>query len=205
MTTHTDKALETLRLMGTTPEQWRLADIKWVMEERVVKGEVNCPDCHGRKRVVKDAAGNIMPRPVEVAYGNEGWHASHEAVRAYDLEARKQGGQRGNCERCRVHNPRARAHGYSMGKVPGLVKKMVEVGYPIWPEGVVKDSRFALTKAGYYHCQLCNKKVVKSGMVAVHTVGAGKHEHGMYVGEDCARKFLELDRKLKDDQMMEVE
>lgn len=142
MTTHSDKALTTITAMGTTPDQWRHAEIEWTREMRTVIGDVPCPLC------------------------KTGFLSTTN-----------------RCLRC-LFTGTGRKRGYSLGTVKGPVQKMVMVGRPKWPQGVKFDSRF---HSGC-HCGLCNKSINK--FVPVVAVDAAGVAHGMWVGEDCARKFL---------------
>lgn len=199
--THSDKAMATFQAMGTLPGQWRLADIRWVTERRMVPGEVSCPDCDGWKLSLKDAAGKPVPCPKPLPYGHADHYKAEGARRNWVHEARKADGgigSRGTCDRCRCRNSRARMYGYSTGKVEAMVEREVMVGYPVWPEGTVFDSRFR-----HSDCELCGKSIPSGERVPVHTTGCAP-EHGMLVGTDCARKFLNVTLKLKDDQMVET-
>lgn len=104
----------------------------------------------------------------------------------------------GNCPRCGVLK---RGWGIiPQGKVKGRVLAKVKVGYPRFPPGTRFDSRFF----GGLHCNLCNKLVLKSRRVPVHAIGRDGVKHGMFVGEDCARKFLDVKIKRDDDSIMET-
>lgn len=48
---HSDKALETLALQGTTGDDWFHPEVKWVEEERLTTLREKCPDCRGWRRV----------------------------------------------------------------------------------------------------------------------------------------------------------
>lgn len=181
MSAHSDKALKTMELMGTTADRWAVPEIRWVKEERMVPGYVTCPTCNGTKWVKYDAAGKALPVPK--ATGGFGCPRD-----TYYREARKEagGGYHGNCKTCRNTNPRARAYGCSEGTIKGEVLALVMVGYPQWTAGVRFDSRFR----GGMSCGLCNKTVLKSNLVPVEATGADGRVHGMWVGSDCAKKFL---------------
>src|SRR6266404_1745100 len=45
--THSEKALETLRQMGTGPQNWAMTRIVWKKEFRPVPAKVRCPECQG--------------------------------------------------------------------------------------------------------------------------------------------------------------
>ncbi len=195
MATHSEKALKTLELMDSAPEAWKQADVKFVKELCKVPGEVTCPDCLGGKVIARDEAGNIIRPPQTGDFpGKFGqsydYYAWHEAHRAYQKLAESQGaprGGRGNCQKCRCTNPRARLYGWSIGKVQGMVEQMMWVGYIQWPAGIKFQSRFQ----GGRHCALCNKFIYASDMVpAVGSRRSDGQALGMWVGADCAKKFL---------------
>lgn len=70
-----------------------------------------------------------------------------------------------------------------------------------FPAGVRFDSRFG----DGMHCALCNKLIMKSGRVPVHATHPIRVTHGMFVGEDCPKKFLDVKLKRDDDSIMETE
>lgn len=200
-TPHSAKALATLAIMNTVPSQWHLTPIRWVEEEREVMGMVRCPTCHGHK-FVRFVDGNVMPPPPEPDSHESHYSPKNDALRNYESrakqEARASNQPHGNCPRCVV-----RKGGWGMlpqGKIKGLVRAKVMVGYPQFPAGTRFDSRFA----GGQHCNLCNKSILKSGRVPVHAVGSDGITHGMFVGEDCAKKFLDVKLKREEDSIMET-
>ncbi len=102
------------------------------------------------------------------------------AVRVICPDCRGFGNVPDSKERC------TRCGGGWAKKVTVMVKRMVHVGTPQWPVGTKFDARF---NAGC-HCHLCNKVVLKTGKVPVVGTGADGVVHGMWVGCDCAKKFL---------------
>lgn len=189
-TPHSAKALATLEIMGTEPSQWGLTPIDWVEEERDVPGEVTCPTCRGRK-FVRIEDDRVAPAPSSESPESSAYHAAarRDSIRAGRLH--------GNCPTCA-----RRKRGWGMiprGKVEGIVRARVMVGYPRFPAGTRFDSRFR----GGLHCNLCNKTILKSGRVPVHAVGDDGVVHGMFVGEDCAQKFLGVRIRRDDDSIME--
>jgi hypothetical protein len=84
----------------------------------------------------------------------------------------------------------------------GLVLKTVtverEVGVVQWAAGTKFDSRFG----GGYHCSLCSKAIPSGRFVPVTGRGADGVVHGMWVGEDCAKKFFGV-KNFKKDQVVE--
>lgn len=190
MTKHSDKALTTLTQLGTTPDAWTLTEIDWVEEEREVPGLVRCPECDGSKWTRYDVDGKAIPVPALNS------HDRFEYTNAARRESRANGGTLyGSCRRCR--GTRGSMRGYPTGKVAGLVMALVMVGYPRWPVGTAFGSRFARGMS----CHLCGKTILKSGRVPVNTDGAAPQ--GMWVGEDCARKFLSVKIKRADRSVME--
>ncbi len=63
----------------------------------------------------------------------------------------------------------------------------IRTGYAMWPEGTRFDSRFA-----HHDCMVCGKPHIKSGLVPVmgKDITDEEHWHGMWVGQDCAKKFM---------------
>jgi hypothetical protein len=185
-------------MMRTAPAQWQLTPIDWIEEEREVPGLVRCPTCRGQKFVRFEGGGGrgedsqVIPPPPSnsqdsFVYTNDARREAHQANRPY-----------GNCPTCGV-----RKGGWGVipqGKVKGMVRAKVMVGYPRFPSGTRFDSRFA----GGLHCHLCNKIVLKSRRVPVHATDDGGVTHGMFVGEDCARKFLDVKLKRGADSIMET-
>lgn len=189
-TAHSAKALTTLARMRTAPDQWGITPIDWVEEEREVAGLVPCPTCHGRKFVLL-VDGQVVPRP-----GNTPDSFSYD--KDASRESRRSGKFYGNCPTCGVQK---RGWGIiPQGKVKGRVTSRVMVGYPRFPPGTVFDSQYA---AGM-RCHLCNKTILKSNRVPVHAVDDAGVTHGMFVGEDCARKFLGVRLARESDSIMEA-
>jgi hypothetical protein len=189
---HSAKALATLAIMNTTPGQWQLTPIDWVEEEREVPGLVRCPTCHGHK-FVRIVDGHVIPPPPHSA----GHSVNFDYENAARHDAQKANKNYGNCPTCGK-----RKGGWGdipQGKIKGMVRAKVMVGYPRFPPGTRFDSRFA----GGLHCNLCNKLVMKSGRVPVHATGVDGVTHGMFVGEDCAKKFLDVKLKRDKDSIME--
>lgn len=198
---HSDKALETLRQMGTQPGEWHLTPIEWVEEEREVPGDVRCPECDGGKWVVYDENGDAGTVP-KLVTGTGDYSARIESQRArddYQRQARRSspGSHYGNCRRCRGTRP-GRFYNIPKGTVRGRVLAKVMVGYPIFPAGARFDSRFS---DNGNCCELCDKLIQKSGRVPVNT--DGNPAHAMWVGEDCARKFLDVKIKRAANAVME--
>jgi hypothetical protein len=193
-TAHSAKALSTLAGMQTAPSQWQLTPIEWVEEEREVSGLVTCPTCRGEKFVrVKD--GRVVPPPPRSSQDHLDYLDYQNAARR---DAHAAGMRYGNCPTCAT-----RKRGWGMipqGKVKGLVRERVMVGYPRFPPGTRFDGRFG----GGLHCHLCNKLIMRSHRVPVHAIGDDGVAHGMFIGEDCARKFLGVRFSRQKDSIMEA-
>jgi cytochrome c1 len=188
MTTHSNKALQTLSQMGVAATALKLTPIKWAKELRTVQGEIDCPSCKGLKNVRFDTTGAVIPAPErETTYVYPSPRGEYEKQaraeqHAADRAAGRQGSFMGNCPTCRVTNRRARMYGYPTGRVPGLVQREVMVGYPQFPAGAALDSRFGTG----CNCHLCGKLIPSGRFVPVDDRAA----HALWVGEDCARKIL---------------
>lgn len=223
--THSDKGLETLTLMNTTPEQWALTPIKWVAEQRLVLVERVCPTCDGLRGILK-VDGEILPVPPQAAYpqyveydetdkeaearvcaawevGHENYRLAREWREAYEAEVKATGAcknfsSNGNCPTC------LKTKGWCRGKALVLAEQTVMVGYPQWLPGARFDSRFGANDKGWYCCGLCNKTIKKSHLVPVQAPGAPEKAHAMWVGEDCAKKIFRLSLKKKKDQYLAI-
>lgn len=193
---HSAKALETLRLMDTKPEDWQLTPIKWVREKRMAPALVKCPVCNGNRYVCKDAEGNVIPPPALVGPRS---YEEEQAFWRYLRDAKAQArGDGGNCTNCIRRNRWGGT--FSSGSVQGLAEAEILVGYPQFPDGIKFDSRF---HSGC-NCNLCNKLVLKSNLVPVHGKGSDGTLHGMWVGVDCARKFLKITLKREKNAIIET-
>ena len=186
---HSDKALDTIRQMGTEPEQWVLCPIEWTKELAWVEGKVRCPDCRGNKYVRYDEAGKLVPRPAEILERSDPEYYHRDAeLRTWDhkvrWDAREAGHKFGNCKRCMKEK---RGWGFlPTGEIPGMVQRTVDVGRILWPPGCSFDSRFKSNM----NCGLCNKLIMKSHQIPVIAKDASGQWHGMQVGSDCVKKFL---------------
>jgi len=74
----------------------------------------------------------------------------------------------------------------SMGTVLGVQEREVWVGKVLWPPETKFDSRFQRGSA----CGLCGRAITKTSRVPVVGKDFAGDVHGMWVGEDCARRFL---------------
>lgn len=189
MSAHSDKALKTIAAMGTTPEAWKLAPIKFVWEKHWIPGMVRCPDCLGGRYVKLDAAGAVIPPPDPKERGRGPAfttpHAAYvEEARNLHRAAHPDDRRRGNCSRCRS-TKRGWGYGDSTGEVPGMVEVEGWVGHVQWPKDTAFDSRFA-----HNDCNLCAKRIPSREFVPVLGVDATGQAHGMWVGRDCGRRFF---------------
>lgn len=218
---HSEKGLKTLEVMGTTADDWGLTPIKWVWEMIVAPVEKVCPSCHGRGQTNSYPDGKVFDyQKVTKALKKK---AKSSYVGHYELEdyKKKNGVKYGRCPKC----PQKKTRNWGpidvgTGKVIVWEKVKMLVGYPIWPKGCLFDSRFHEAKyyrqgktAGKYGeasvhsvCELCSKSIYGRWSFLVPVNGKGKDgkTHGMYVGEDCAHKFLGLELVLDLKQLEEV-
>lgn len=195
---HSEKGLETLRQMGTTPEDWTFADIEWVKEKRLVPTKVSCPTCHHTGQANFRPSGELA-RPYEEVepqptfdYTNPEEERVCRARYQEWLERKRAYGKENVRGRCPTCPTRRNWPSYGTGEVDGVVEAEVMVGYIKWPKGTRFDSRFGCQWRGFRTavCELCSKSVKSLRMVPVvsHTDPA----HGMWVGADCARKFFDI-------------
>lgn len=83
-------------------------------------------------------------------------------------------------------------------KITRTRNRLVWVGTPQWARGTKFDSRFGFTAR--FNCELCSKTIKNpfSGLVPVTGTDSEGRYHGMYVGADCARKFMGIKNYKKD-------
>lgn len=195
MTTHSDKAKETLRLLDCASSTWRFVEYRWVKEEREVLEEQQCPTCKGDRAVIPGT-----PIPAYPDYLNDKgsvYKEKLEAYTAYNAKIREivpNCWAAGNCPTC--IRKKFRCTGRALVKV----KRIVTVGYPIWPQGTRFDSRFQ----GGCTCGLCGKTVLKSRLVPLLAEDSKGVTHAIFAGIDCTQKILGLNFKLKKDQQIEL-
>jgi hypothetical protein len=215
--THSDKGKKTMELMGTVPEDWGLTPIKWVYEMRLAPVLEDCETCDGRGSTYTYPDGKVFGGEEEVRKALKkpksayiGYLAIDDYKKKHDIEYRR-------CPSC----PRKESRSWGpldvgTGKV--IVWKDVEVlvGYPQWVKGTLFDSRFHEAKysrtgkaAGidggervHSVCELCSKSIygIWSNLIPVNGRGKDGKVHGMYVGEDCAKKFLGITLVLSKEQ-----
>lgn len=230
---HSDKALETLRLMNSKPEDWHIAEIEWKQEMRTVPTRVVCETCGGRGRALVNGSGEAITRAQAHERAKEAARASVErdfptefaAMLAYReqngdvdyldgyavvslVETRiygrtktenyltENGFRETTCPTC---PPKRKYPSYGTGEVIRPVRRLVWIGRILWAEGTKFKSRFGYGAARSNHqCALCAKGINKSGRVPVQGFAADGTPLGMFVGEDCARKFLDVESFKKD-------
>ncbi len=98
--------------------------------------------------------------------------------------------ERGNstpltCPTCT--SERSKFRGWGSGKMLAYKLAKVMIGYIQWPAGVRFNSRFGTN--GRNCCELCSKTVKRSNLVPVAT---DKGNQAMWIGQDCASKFLNV-------------
>lgn len=183
MEKHSEKGLNTITQMGTVPSDWAFVEMKWVMELRKVPTKCKCPECFGtayhwvRGTEEMSYAENQKQAKAAGVYMASFYQVDHFAL---DKGFKKAYG----CRHCRMS-----------GKVWMAVERMVEVGYPQWHSETLFDSRFR-----YAGCELCGKQVLKSNLYPVTAKGSDGRIHGMWVGMDCAKKFMGLKNFKKDEE-----
>lgn len=202
---HGRRALETFRQVGTEPTDWFHPAVNWVQEERLMMVPVDCPDCQGEKFVRHGPDGAVVPMPEKAHYGQPGYYEASKARSDYHAAARAETtsaerlsswSSRGNCSRCL-----GRKHGElrSTGVVLGLRMRTIWIGYVVWPDGATIQNRFGLrgTRSDA-QCALCGKGI-PSGILVPLAHDRGGINLGMWVGADCAKKFVRV-AELKPDQ-----
>ncbi len=213
---HSDKALKTIELMNTKPDDWGLVEIKWKQEMRYVPVQVKCPSCHGSGSCYLRKNGEV----------HDFWKDSKGNRRATlgfserETDMKKYKLTKGRCPECPPSRGTWASESRGSGQVTRWEKRKVWVGYPQWHKKTLFDSRFegafyedkrweTASKSGktlQCVCQLCSKSItgVFSGLVPVTGKGADGKIHGMWVGEDCARKFFGVKNFKKKDHVLDV-
>lgn len=208
MTTHSDKARATLAAMNTQASDWHMAEIVWRKELRRVPTKIKCRSCKGTGRAFlrrSDSAYICAPydscahvKAFLKTKGDPRAEASYFSTTPADRRAwlEAEGIGEAQCPTCPA---RRKWNGYGTGEVIALVEREVEVGYIQWPDGCRFDSRYQYSDGrSLTHCALCSKGINQSGRVPVVGQDATGQWHGMFVGEDCARKFMSFERFKKD-------
>ena len=196
MEKHSEKGLNTITRMNTVPADWAFVEIVWKEELRTVPTKCTCPHCFGTTHGWENWKGakcyaeakkmTLLENKIlaKAAGVNE---SSFFQVEDF---ATGKGFKRGSCDKCN-----------GKGWIVMDKERLVMVGYPQWHEATLFDSRFR-----NYGCELCGKEVLKSNLYPVTARGADGRIHGMWVGMDCAKKFLGIKnfKKMTENEMLEV-
>jgi hypothetical protein len=187
METHSEKGLKTLTLLGTTPSDWGLVEIIWKREKVMVPMKVRCPTCYGIGEAHFELNGSLALNKIDSKNDFYKWNDRQREIRALP---------KNTCPTCPPM--RGWRRHYGTGEITVMKEREVWVGYVQWELKTVFDSRFVIRDGRV--CQLCSKtiKSVWSGLVPVHGKDTKGQIHGMWVGEDCARKFLGIKKWKKD-------
>jgi hypothetical protein len=179
MEKHSEKGLKTLELLGTQATDWGLVEIKWVRELRKVPTKVSCPTCHRVGQTYFEADGSVAKN--EFDSNKDGY--IKWSIRNNEIKKLLR-------DRCPTCPSKRKWNSYGQGEITQLVEREIWIGYIQWQSDLF-DSRFQ----GWDQCNLCNKVIKKSGRVPVHGKDQKGVIHNMWVGEDCARKFLGITKK----------
>ena len=172
--TLSDKVQRTLREMECDGSAWSVPPTDIVNETRLVPTKVRCPVCQGDQYVVKNEAGVVVYPKAADDWADPN---SPELRRLRFLM--RQRGDTGECARCMTRS------GRTTGEAVEMRERVVPVTYIRWPAGTLFDSRFL------DGCEACGKRNVENVVPLVAYDAAGR-PHGMWVGVDCAKKFLGL-------------
>jgi hypothetical protein len=181
MDKHSEKGLKTLELMGTKPDDWGLVEIKWVQEMRDMPVKKQCPTCYGIGEAHFEQDGSLAINKISSSKNYYDWNDRQKQIMSLPY---------GKCPTCPTNR-----RGYGTGEVVTWKPMKVWIGYPQWEAGTKFDSRFGGVNN---HCGLCQKHIKASGFVPVHGKDANGQVHAMYIGQDCARKFLGIKKWRKD-------
>jgi hypothetical protein len=193
---HSLKALKTLELMNTKPEDWGLVEILWKQEMRAMPEHVRCPDCvSGLAWVTPEGKPHNFFKHCKGGLSNS---QRQEQIKEFQLK-------QAQCPTC---PPSRKWPGRGTAEVVVFKDRLVWVGYPQWHKDTRFDSRF---EDALYNtvrvkedlrcvCALCSKSIggTFSYRVPVTAKGADGVIHGMWVGADCARKFFGVKNFKKD-------
>lgn len=211
-TNHSDKGLETLTQMKSVPTDWGLTEIKWEMRRVDEEVWVLCPLCAGAGEI-GTVKGKTVPR-------HEAWNTGASATIRTCTECPKLHFTRAGREYFRqneetgiwvntrhIVNGAASSNQYSFAN--GLVSKVCTieklVGIVQWAKGTKFSSRFAYkfgATAGHRECHLCAKAIPSGRFIPVTAKIADGTILGMWVGEDCARKFFGIKNFKKDQTVL---
>ncbi len=225
METHSEKGLKTLQMMGTKPQDWGMCEIVWKEEMRLRPVKVPCAHCGGRISTYKLQSGATHSEPIYgdgeafektgVAYDNAAMEIEKAKIlkargvtwNAYmnDQELERAGFTKVRCPHCDHRPYRQNACGYNNSRNYGYKTELkmckVMVGYPQWAKATNFNSRFR-----HSDCNLCGKTLKRGDAYPVTGRGDDGIIHGMWVGADCAQKFLGIKNfKKTENQVMSYE
>lgn len=200
--THSDKALKTISEMKTVPSDWGRTEIKWEKRRIYTEVWVLCPVCAGSGKV-----GSLKGKVVPSHEAHNG--GARETIRPCETCPRVpwtrngrtwywKDGKNGEIGNDRHHGSPDRDYREMNGLVREWLMVEKEVGIVQWAEGTKFDSRFSDSSD---QCQLCAKVIPSQRFCPVTGKGADGMIHGMWIGEDCAKKFFQI-KNFKKDQVV---
>lgn len=193
MNAHSEKGLKTIDLMGTKPVDWHLTPIRWEYRELMMPTKIKCPDCHGYGRTYVNQKSGKPSKDATFENINDrsepGWKTENPYTICPTCKSLK--GDRGS------------------GVITVQKLQNVLVGIPVWAKDTIFDSRFEderWNRANCQVCALCSKTIkgVWSRLVPVQAKAADGRIHGMWIGEDCARKILGIEVALTEYQKLQL-
>lgn len=195
---HSLKGLETLRKMNTAPSDWGLTPIKWEKKLVKTKAWVRCGKCRGEGYykahpklgilndsdsrlygLTKDSKDEVCTDCPRVGFTKKGrdYAAKPHGESSYYMYSGHHGSVWHKDNR----------YSFMNGLVVAEVEVEREVGTVLWAKGTKFDSRFG---GGADVCQLCSKVIPSGRVVPLNGKEADGTIHGIWAGEDCARKFF---------------
>lgn len=213
MIQHSEKGLKTLEAMNTKPENWGLTPIKF--EKRIVPVMVwvKCQNCDGQgnlytvagsdKKLTAREAMKALKFPAHCVEGGSSFYIRNN--KAAEASA---------CPVCPYVRPTRTGRAYlweqngrqgfsDTHQEQGFVKELRnverEVAIVLWAKGTAFDSRF---DKACDQCALCAKVIPSQRFVPVNGQSPDGVVHGMWIGEDCARKFFGI-KAFKKEQIIE--
>jgi hypothetical protein len=197
MISHSEKGLKTIDLMGTKPTDWALTPIDWQFLNLIMPTKIDCPTCCGRGRTY-----------VNLASGKPSKDATFKNINDRAKDGWKSKNNYQCCPACYKGKTRyPREHEFGSGKTTIMKMQRVLVGRAVWAKGTLFDSRFShQCRSNVKICDLCSKSIkgIWSFRIPVQARGADGRIHGMWVGEDCAKKILGVEVVLTDDQKLDL-
>ena len=210
--------------MDTKPSDWGMCEIVWKEEMRLRPVKVPCKHCGGHISTYKLAGGGVHSEPI---YGDgEAWKKGEVTYDDAAMEIEKKniliaagkspdygyvseqhlgtlGYEKIACPHCdhRPYRSNSRFNFCNYGYTTELKMCKVMVGYPQWAKATNFDSRFR-----HNDCNLCGKTLKRGDAYPVTGRGDNGIIHGMWVGADCAQKFLGIKNfKKAENQVMSYE